>query len=245
MKPPVKKYRPDPSLTREEMEQLQRELAREAVFDDRFSFDESLEGVTVAGIDQAFLEDKAVSAVVLVRNGKVVERVHGVSELELPYIPGLLAFREGSCIVDALKNLSREPDLLMFDGSGRIHYRQAGIATHIGVMFDLPAIGVAKSLLCGEPAGETGGLEQGEQVAIGAGSEVDAENGETVGYAFQSRTYDSGNASINPLFVSPGHRVSEETAVDLVERCCDGYKLPEPTRLADSYVDEVKQQLEN
>ncbi|MFB6213413.1 MAG: endonuclease V [Candidatus Nanohaloarchaea archaeon] len=245
MKPVNPEFSPDPSLSRDQMEQLQRELAREAVFEDRFLFDESLEGVTVAGVDQAFLEVKAVSAVVLMRDGEVVERAQGVSELELPYIPGLLAFREGSCIIDALKDLSREPDMLMFDGSGRIHYRQAGIATHIGVMFDVPTIGVAKSLLCGQSVEETDGLEQGEQVAIGAGSEVDAENGKTVGYAFQSRTYDSGNASINPLFVSPGHRVSEETAVDLVERCCDGYKLPEPTRLADSYVDEVKQQLEN
>lgn len=227
------------------MEKLQREIAGDARFSDDLGFSRDLDGVTVAGIDQAFLEEKAVSAVVLMQDGEVVERVHGVSKLEVPYIPGLLAFREGSCIIDALESLTLEPDLMVFDGSGRIHYRQAGIATHIGVMFDTPAIGVAKNLLCGEPERDTGELEERESVPVLADDEVDAPNGEVIGHAFQSRTYESGKSSINPLYVSPGHRVSAGTAVDLVEKCCGSYKLPEPTRRADSYVDEVKQELQS
>ena len=141
--------------------------------------------------------------------------------------------------------LSVEPDLALLDGSGRIHYRQAGIATHIGVTFDLPTIGVAKKLLCGTPQKSLDDpLPEGARVAIEANSRVDAPDGTVIGYAFQSRQFESGNRHINPLIVSPGHRVSAKTAVDLVEQLCAGYKLPEPTRLADAYADEVKSKVE-
>ncbi len=234
-------YLPSPELSREEMEDLQREIAEKAVFRDSFDFPRSLEDVTVAGVDQAFLDEKAVSGVVVMENGEVVERTHGVSKLEIPYIPGLLAFREGECIVDALESLTAEPDLLVLDGSGRIHFRQAGIATHVGVLFDTPSIGVAKKLLCGEPVGKTEGLEKGERVPIRADSRVEGLEDEVIGYAYQSRQFDSGK--VNPLYVSPGHCVSEETAADLVEKLGGEYKLPEPTRLADRYVDDIRQDL--
>lgn len=233
------KYLPQPSISHREMENLQEEIAKEAVFKDDFGFDRSLEEVIIAGIDQAFLDDKAVSGVVLMRSGEVIERSHGVSELEIPYIPGLLAFREGQCIVNALESLNTEPDLLMLDGSGRIHFRQAGIATHIGVLFDVPAIGVAKKLLCGKPVRSIGRLSEGERVPIIADDRVNVENGTVIGYAYQSRQYPKSK-SINPLYVSSGHRVSAETAVDFVEKTGGDYKLPEPTRLADKYVDEIK-----
>lgn len=242
MEPERPHYMPKPSLSRDEMEDMQRKIAEDAVFEDDFSFPRSLEKVTVAGIDQAFPGDRAVSGIVVMEEGEVVERARGTSELEIPYIPGLLAFREGPSIIDALESLSAEPDLLVLDGSGRIHFRQAGIATHIGVTFDVPAVGVAKNLLCGKPAKSVEDLGRGERVAIRPNSSVENAEG-AIGYALQTRTFE-GARKVNPVYISPGHCVSNQTAADFVAELCDGYKLPEPTRLADSYVDEVKQELE-
>jgi len=195
----------------------------------------------VAGVDQAFLDDRAVSAVVAVRDGEVIERVHAATDLAIPYIPGLLAFREGEPILAALAELTVEPDLLVVDGSGRIHFRGAGIATHVGVMLDVPAVGVAKNLLCGDlDRSVEGGLPAGERVAVRADDSMDAPDGTVVGHAYQSRQYDAPGRHVNPLYVSPGHRTSAGTATDLVAACSAGYKLPEPTRLADRAADEAK-----
>ncbi|MEF8831786.1 MAG: endonuclease V, partial [Halobacteriales archaeon] len=165
---------PDPALSREEMERLQREIADAAVFADDLPFGRDAVGVpaafdlsagvpaperslgasdtpVVVGIDQAFLDDRAVSAAVALQGDRVIERSEATADLAIPYIPGLLAFREGEVILAALEQLTVDPDLLVVDGSGRIHFRQAGIATHVGVAVDAPAVGVAKNLLCGDP----------------------------------------------------------------------------------------------
>jgi deoxyribonuclease V len=199
-------------------------------------------GPVVVGVDQAFRDDESVSAAVAIQDGDVVERAAGSAPLDIPYIPGLLSFREGSAIVDALESLSVEADLLVLDGSGRIHFRQAGLATHLGVVFDAPAVGVAKNLLCGTPAESLDDpLPAGARVAIEADDSMDAPDGTVVGYAFQSRQYPNPESRhVNPLYVSPGHRVSAESAVDFVEATCTGYKLPAPTRLADQYADDLK-----
>ncbi|GAA0252394.1 endonuclease V [Haladaptatus pallidirubidus] len=258
-------FAPDASLSREEMEALQHEVAETAIFEDEFDFDPervrsgpSDDGQTqlpsgkektaeddpiVVGVDQAFVGEKAVSAIVAARDGEVIERTHAAVETEIPYIPGLLSFREGTAILRAFKKLSVEPDLAIVDGSGRIHYREAGIATHIGVMLDLPAIGVAKNLLCGKlrdpPQGH---MREGERIPVLANDRVTAPNGTVIGYALQSRQYDNPEKRhVNPLYVSPGHRVSAEMTANLVWQLCAGYKLPEPTRRADAYADEVKQ----
>ena len=198
----------------------------------------------VAGVDQAFLDDRAISAVVLLQEGAVVGWASAVSEPPIPYVPGLLAFREGGPIVDALSQLIVEPDLLVFDGSGRIHFREAGLATHVGVVFDCPAVGVAKSLLCGTPDEPTDGRPEGwsTPIRVGVDDDVTASDGTVIGYAYQSRQYD-GEPRINPLYVSPGHRVSAETARELVAALSAGYKLPEPTRIADRLADELKRKL--
>ncbi|WP_276300425.1 endonuclease V [Halorussus lipolyticus] len=267
MTPVRPEFAPDPSLSRAEMEQLQLDLADEAVFEDDFDFDPSAvagrsdagqttlgqttdsesgdaETPIVAGVDQAFTADgdKAVSAIVVTRRDEVIERVHAVEPTEIPYIPGLLSFREGGAILSAFERLSADPDLAVVDGSGRIHFRQAGIATHIGVMLDLPAIGVAKNLLCGRPRESLSEPRpEGTRVAIEADDNVTAPAGTVIGYAYQSRQYDNPEKRhVNPLYVSPGHRVSAETTTDIVGLLCAGYKLPEPTRRADGYADEVK-----
>jgi deoxyribonuclease V len=240
-------FLPDASASRDEMESLQRDVAAAASFADDFAFDAARvgrpEGPLGAGVDQAFLDDRAVSAVVVLRGDEVVERAFAVTPLEIPYIPGLLSFREGGPIVDALSNLDAEPELVFFDGSGRIHYREAGLATHMGVAFDVPAVGVAKNLLCGRPDRAVDDLSEGERVPVLADGDVTAADGEVIGYAVQSRQYDSGAQSINPLWVSPGHRVAAGTAADVVLAATAGYKLPEPTRLADAYADEVKREV--
>ncbi|WP_436344622.1 endonuclease V [Natronorubrum sp. FCH18a] len=262
MTPPRPDLAPDASLERDDMEALQREIADTAVFEDAFEFDPTTLGdplasassagdpPIVAGVDQSFLtnaegdQDRALSAVVAMRGGEVIERVHAVTPLEIPYIPGLLSFREGRPILEALEALSVEPDLLLFDGSGRIHFRQAGIATHMGVVRDVPSIGVAKSLLCGTPREDTENLPAGTRVGIDANSRVDAPDGTLIGYAVQTRQYESPDRYINPLYVSPGHRVGPETAADVALALASSYKLPEPVRLADSYADEAKQGLD-
>ncbi|MFC5136446.1 MULTISPECIES: endonuclease V [Haloferacaceae] len=266
-------FLPDPDRSREEMESLQRELAAEATFADELGFapddvaiDEAAdlsEGLppaadetaaassadpdapVVVGIDQAFRSerDEAVSAAVAIRDGTVVEYAHAVTPLSIPYVPGLLAFREGEPMLAALANLSVTPDLLVCDGSGRIHYRQAGLATHVGVIRDLPSVGVAKSLLCGEPDEPVEKRPEGWRTPIRAADSVTtAEPGTVIGHAYQSRQYPNSRR-VNPLYVSPGHRVSAGTTVDLVAALCAGYKLPEPTRLADAHADRVKRRL--
>jgi deoxyribonuclease V len=112
----------------------------------------------------------------------------------------------------------------------------------MGVVLDVPSVGVAKSLLCGEPAEPVDGRPEGWRTPIRADGDVTAPEGTTIGYAFQSRQYENSRA-INPLYVSPGHRVSAETAVDLVAALGGDYKLPEPTRRADAYADEVKREV--
>ncbi|ELZ44466.1 endonuclease V [Halorubrum coriense DSM 10284] len=206
---------------------------------------------TVVGVDQAFLTDRegdrpdaAVSAVVALRGGTVVEYASATTPLSIPYVPGLLAFREGEPILAALDALDADPDLLVCDGSGRIHFREAGLATHVGVLRDVPSVGVAKSLLCGEPDESTDERPAGWRTPIRADDAVPtAEPGTVIGHAFQSRQYPNSKR-VNPLYVSPGHRVSAETAVDLVAALCAGYKLPEPTRLADAHADRAKRDAE-
>ena len=201
----------------------------------------------VVGVDQAFLtpddgEDRAVSAAVAIRDGEVVEYASATTPLSIPYVPGLLAFREGEPMLAALDALEAEPDLLVCDGSGRIHFREAGVATHVGVLLDVPSVGVAKSLLCGEPDEPTAERPAGWRTPIRADGSVETaapDSGTVIGHAYQSRQYPNSRR-VNPLYVSPGHRVSPGTTVEFVEALCAGYKLPEPTRVADAAADAAK-----
>jgi deoxyribonuclease V len=229
---------PDASLSTAEMEGLQREIADRATFTDDLDCEPATVGTAtgsvVAGVDQAFRGDEAVSAAVCLRGEHVVEETTASRPAEIPYVPGLLSFREGEAVLAALSAVSTDPAVTFVDGSGRVHFREAGLATHVGVALDAPTVGVAKSLLCGEPRESLAEpLAAGERVAIEADGDVSAPEGTVIGYAVQTRQYDSPNRHVNPVYVSPGHRVSAETAADLVLACTAGYKLPEPTRLAD------------
>ena len=136
----------------------------------------------------------------------------------MPYVPGLLSFRELPALVAALERLPHTPDLVFVDGHGIAHPRRLGIAAHFGVATGLPSIGVAKSVLCGRH--DPLGAQAGGHVPL-------LHRGEQIGWALRSKL------RCNPLFVSPGHRVSMQGALDAVLRTLRGYRLPEPTRLAD------------
>lgn len=135
-----------------------------------------------------------------------------------PYVPGFLSFREAPLYLAALAQLSRPPEVLLVDGQGVAHPRRLGIAAHLGVHLDLPAIGVAKTLLFGKPEGE---LPQE------AGSAVRLMNGNAqIGWVYRSRM------GVRPLFISPGHRVGMEESLAFVRLFAGKHRLPEPLRLA-------------
>jgi len=136
----------------------------------------------------------------------------------IPYIPGYLGFRESPAILAALELLDQPPDLMLVDGHGRSHPRRCGIATHIGVLADVPTIGCAKTILCGRIDGELG-AERGSRAPL-------VDRGEVVAVALRTRE------RALPIYISTGHRVSLETAVEWVLKLCDGRRLPLPIRLA-------------
>lgn len=139
------------------------------------------------------------------------------TELEFPYIPGLLSFREAPVVLDAFRKLAVIPDIVFVDGQGIAHPRRFGIASHLGVLLDLPTIGCAKSILCGRH----------DELAPEAGSVTPlVDRGEIVGAAVRTK------ARVKPVYVSIGHKVDLDTAVHWALATCRGYRLPEPTRLA-------------
>lgn len=205
---------------------------------DRVASAAEFEGVpsaeTIAGVDQAFPNAEAiVSAAIVLRNGSAVDEAVVHETPPIGYVPGLLAFREGPAAIAAVDALTVEPTVVLVDGNGRIHPRQAGLATHLGVVLGRPTVGVAKSLLCGEPSEPLEGLAAGDRVSITAGDDIDAPPGTVVGHAVQTRQFAGSDRHVNPVIVSPGHGIDSEAAAELVLDCCDGYKLPTVLRLAD------------
>ncbi|MCD6403306.1 MAG: endonuclease V [Candidatus Aenigmarchaeota archaeon] len=178
---------------------------------------------TVGGVDQAFLNDKIISSIVVCdfKTLRVVEKVSSISTAKFPYIPGFLSFREGPTIVKAFKKLKTKPDVLLVDGNGILHPRFIGLASHVGVVLDIPTVGVAKSLLTG----------------IVKNCIVYIDN-KPVGFQLYTKK------GCNPIYVSPGHRVSLETSLEIVKRCLKGHKLPEPLRLAHLEANRTKRLLE-
>lgn len=177
---------------------------------------------TIAGVDVGYdLERNLTKAVIAVMDYETLTLERSViayADTDFPYISGFLAFREIPAILKALECLPTPPDLLMVDGQGVSHPRRLGIAAHLGVVTGLPAIGVAKSRLCGRH--ETLSPAPLSQTPL-------VDKGEIVGTVLQSK------ARCNPLYISAGHRVSHETALAITLHCLKGYRLPEPTRIAD------------
>jgi deoxyribonuclease V len=167
----------------------------------------------IAGIDISSPDDQGVArgAVVVLRYPEfgIVEVKEAHSRISFPYVPGLLSFRESPLILAACEKLSNVPDLILVDGQG--------LASHVGLLLDLPTIGCAKSILCG----------QHQPMAEEAGSYAELlDNGELIGAALRTKS------GVKPIYVSVGHRIDLASALQWVMKCCLGYRLPEPTRLA-------------
>ncbi|MBN1956221.1 MAG: endonuclease V [Anaerolineae bacterium] len=173
----------------------------------------------VGGVDASFAAGMARAAAVLFSfpDLEPLEAVTAEAPLRFPYLPGLLAFREGPAVLAALAKLKRQADVLLFDAHGLAHPRRMGLAAHIGVLLDRPSVGCAKSRLCGEHPELSS--ERGSWVEL-------TEDGEVIGACVRTRT------GVRPLYVSVGHRADLETAVRVTLACCHGCRLPEPTRWA-------------
>lgn len=177
---------------------------------------------TVGGIDVSFAGEQA-HATIAVLSYPGLELLTAVTvsvPLTFPYIPGLLAFREGPAILAAWEKLTIKPDLAMFDGQGIAHPRGLGIASHMGLWIEKPTIGVAKSRLYGRhgPLGE----KPGDRCEL----RDERDPRQIIGAVLRTRE------KTNPLYISPGHLIDLEHAVQFVLACCRGYRLPEPTRWA-------------
>lgn len=217
------------------MRRLQRDVAEAASFSGELQIRDGED--VVAAVDQAFPhQEEIVSGAITCRGDEILGRVQEHGTPSIGYVPGLLAFREGPTAIAALESLTSEFEVVFVDGNGRIHPRQAGLATHLGVVLDIPTIGVAKSLLCGDPTAPIEGLQPDESVAIHAGDDVAVASDTVIGHAVQTRQFSSENRHINPLIVSPGHRVNPQAAVEIVLESVRDVKLPWPLHVADRYV---------
>lgn len=205
---------------------LQKKLRVKLSFED-FSREPRL----VAGIDVSFPSREIALAVIVIMEFdslSVVDHYFALRKVETPYIPGLLSFREGPAILDALSR-SPEVDLLFFDGHGIAHPRGIGIASHIGLFVEAPTIGVAKSLLYGKIQNLP--REKGEN------SKILSPVGRLLGYALCTRT------NVKPVFISPGNRITAESALMLSIKTIGKYRIPEPTRQAHILTQRLKDQL--
>ena len=186
----------------------------------------------IVGVDMALLPDgeRCVAGCVVwdCVNAAVRERTTAVRRLRFPYVPGLLSFREAPVVLAALSRLKAEPDVVMCDGHGLAHPRRFGLACHVGVLLDRPTLGCAKSRLTGTH-GEPGD-KRGSRTALCEGSD-------RVGTVLRTRD------GTKPVYVSIGHRMSLADAERVVMACGVGYRIPEPTRLADKLVAARKREL--
>lgn len=214
---------------------LQKELAGRIILEDQPG-----EVKRIAGVDMAINEENGLAraAVVLLSYPELeMLECHVYEEpLRMPYVPGLLSFREAPAVLGAFAQLKQSADLVMVDGQGIAHPRRMGIGAHVGLWLDLPTIGCAKSILTGhhKPVGEN----VGDWVPL-------ISNHETIGAVVRTRS------KVKPMIISAGHKITLETSIKYVLNCGKGYRLPEPTRQADklsknnAWQEEIKAETES
>jgi deoxyribonuclease V len=232
--------------SREEAEAIQKELQKRVITQNGFK-----EIKRVAGIDLAPIqgEERLVCGIIVFSFPELeeLERVSARVDEQFPYIPGLLAFREGPAIIEAFKKVKYKPDLIMVDGQGIAHPRGLGIASHVGVILDIPSIGVAKKRLYGkynEPPDSEGSWtplinpNRGSLKSLPLDPRPDRgyprSQGNTIGAVVRTKK------GTKPVFVSIGHKIDLRTAVRITRECTKGYRIPEPTRKADIFVAQQK-----
>jgi deoxyribonuclease V len=210
--PPRHPWRVSPGAARDIQQQLRDRVVRQAL---------TREPRRVAGVDVGFEDGGAtVRAAVAVLSFPDLEPVeHAIARVptEFPYVPGLLSFRELPGVLAALERLRAAPDLILCDGQGLAHPRRLGIACHLGVLTDLPTIGVAKTRLVGRH--DAPGEHKGDWSPL-------IDRGECVGAVLRTRE------RVKPVFVSIGHRVDLAGAIRFTLACTTRYRLPETTRAA-------------
>lgn len=210
-------YHPHPwGLTPREAIALQQRLRGYVHVGDDFEPPRRIAGVDV-GFEDGNRTTRAAVAVLQYPSLELIEYAVARQPTSFPYIPGLLSFREVPAVLAALEKLSALPDMLLCDGQGIAHPRRLGIASHLGVLLDLPTIGVAKSRLCGRH--QEPGEGRGDWQPLCDGDEL-------LGCVLRSR------ARVKPLYISPGHRVGFDSAREWVMACTTRYRLPETTRWA-------------
>jgi deoxyribonuclease V len=196
--------------------QIQQELASQVS-----PKSETIKPHFIAGVDMSAPDSRGIAraAAVILKYPEleVIEVEIAEDKLNFPYIPGLLSFREAPLVLAACQKLSTDPDLLLVDGQGIAHPRRFGIASHLGLLLNIPTIGCAKSRLCGKHAPVT--------AEAGAYTEL-TDNGEIIGVALRTK------ADTSPIYISIGHKIDLPTAIHWVLECCRGRRLPEPSRLA-------------
>lgn len=203
-------------LTAEAAIEIQQTLRQEVITKDDFGIVQYVAGIDVGFEDQGATTRAAV-AVLSYPDLKFCDHAIARRPTTFPYIPGFLSFREVPAVLDALENLKTLPDLLLCDGQGIAHPRRFGIACHLGILTNLPSIGVAKSLLVGK-FGEVPD-ERGASVPL-------MHKGETIGAVLRTRP------GTKPLYISSGHRIGLDSAIAYVMGCTTKYRLPETTRHA-------------
>ena len=206
------------NLSPQEAIELQKQLAYEVIQEDKFSAPiKNVAGIDL-GYDAATDTCRAVVVVLKFPELELLETAQAILPIQFPYVPGLLSFRETPAAIKVLEKLENAPDLILCDGQVLAHPRRFGIACHIGLIADVPTIGVAKSILVGkfENLGEI----------RGSTAELIYRN-QQIGVALRTKD------KVQPVYVSVGHRLSLKTAVNYVLQCTPKYRLPETTRLAD------------
>lgn len=207
------------SINLEQLKLTQQQLAEQVNLTDDFNSSITLIGGTDVGFEDEGKTTRAAIVILTYPDFDVVEYHVARLKTEFPYIPGYLSFREYPALLSAWEQVEHKPDLLLVDGQGVAHPMRLGIASHLGLLLDMPTIGVAKKRLCGhynplpKVAGQMTPLTDKQQ---------------QIGWVLQSKN------NCNPLFISSGHRISQASALNWVNLCLRGYRLPEPTRWADA-----------
>ncbi|MBK6631297.1 MAG: deoxyribonuclease V [Betaproteobacteria bacterium] len=203
-------------ITPREAMALQSRLAEKIVCRDDFGPIGRVAGVDV-GFENGGRTTRAAVAVLAFPSLQLETAAIARQPTRFPYVPGLLSFREAPAVLAAMEQLDTPPDLLLCDGQGIAHPRRLGIASHLGLLLDIPSIGVAKTRLVGTH----------REVPDKRGAWVPLKDGkETIGAVLRTRL------GVKPLYISPGHRICLESAIDWVMACLTRYRLPETTRWA-------------
>jgi len=187
---------------------------------------------TIAGADVSYEKRNGLlfAAVVLLAlpTMDIIEEASSIEEVRFPYIPGLLTFREGPPLLKAFEKLNHNPDAVIFDGQGIAHPRGIGLASHMGLFLDIPTVGCAKTRLIGSY--DLVGDRVGDCTAL-------IHNNQSIGAVLRTRE------KVKPVFVSQGHRIGLQRAVEVVLSCCTRYRLPEPIRRAHLIVNRLRTEL--